>query len=274
MESVGQKLRSTRMQLGLTLEQISAKTRISVRNLQALENDDLTPFNSAFFYRSFVRQFAQQLKIEYGDLADAVQEVTSGIPEPLMPGQAGLASTGPKVPAIRPSHPRKLRWLHSLTSLLVMFVACSTVYDFWENSRSHLQTRLAVSTLHAPKRATPTTAAATQIASPASPYLAVRVELSAIERTWLSVMADGIQTFNGVLEADDTKLLEGRETARIRTGNAGGLSVVFNGKAIGSLGPRGQIRTIVFTKNGYEMLQPPPLPAAHLLFTQFIPSAE
>jgi cytoskeletal protein RodZ len=127
MESVGQKLRSARMQVGLTLEQISAKTRIGVRNLQALENDDLAPFNSAFFYRSFVRQFAQQLKIEYRDLADAVEQVTSAMPEPLMPGQVELASSGPKAPALRPSHSKKLRWLHSLTSLLVMLVACSTV---------------------------------------------------------------------------------------------------------------------------------------------------
>jgi hypothetical protein len=272
MESVGQKLRAARMQLGLTLEQISAKTRISVRNLQALENDDLVPFNSAFFYRSFVRQFAQQLRIEYQDLADAVQQVTSGMPEPLMPGQVEFAASGPKVAAIRPTHTKKLRWLHSLTSLLLMLVACSTVYDLWENSRSHLQTRIATSSPLPPKRATK--AAASRIASPASSDVAVRVELSAIERTWLSVMADGIQTFNGVLEAEDTKVLEGRETARIRTCNAGGLSVVFNGKALGSLGPHGQIRTVVFTKNGYEMLQPRPSPVAHLLFTQFIPSGE
>jgi cytoskeleton protein RodZ len=274
MESVGQKLRATRMQLGLTLEQISAKTRISVRNLQALENDDLAPFNSAFFYRSFVRQFAQQLKIEYRDVADAVLQVTSGMPEPLMPGQAELASSGPKVAALRPSHSKKLRWLHSLTSLMLMFLACSGLYDVWENSRSHLQARSAISTPHVPKRTTPTVAAAARIASPSPSDAAVRVELSAIERTWLSVMADGIQTFNGILEADHTKILEGRETARVRTGNAGGLSVVFNGKAIGSLGPRGQIRTVVFTRNGYEMLQSPSSPVAHLLFTEFIPNGE
>jgi hypothetical protein len=271
MESVGQKLRAARIHLGLTLEQISAKTRISIRNLQALENDDLTPFNSAFFYRSFVRQFAQQLKIDYQDLAGDVQQLTSRIPEPLMPGQAELSSNGPKVPAMPPSHPRKLRWLHSLTSLLMMLVACSTAYNFWENSRARVAPKPEPAAQRSPIAKSE---AASEAASPIPGAVAVRVELSAIERTWLSVMADGIQTFNGILEADDTKLLEGRETARVRTGNAGGLSVVFNGKAIGSLGPRGQIRTVVFTRNGYEMLQPPPSPAAHLLFTPFIRSGE
>ena len=81
-----------------------------------------------------------------------------------------------------------------------------------------------------------------------------RVELSAIERTWISIVQDGKQTFNGILDPEQTKVLEGHDTARIRTGNAGGISCVFNGKSIGPVGPRGQVRTVVFTKDNYEVL--------------------
>jgi len=98
--------------------------------------------------------------------------------------------------------------------------------------------------------------------------------LSAIERTWLSIVADGQETFTGVLETAETKVLEGHETARIRTGNAGGLNVVFNGRAIGSLGPRGQVRTVVFTRTGYETFEPTAAPAAHLTLVPFIPNGE
>lgn len=281
MESVGQKLRAARMQLGIALEEISARTRISVRNLQALENDDLRPFTSAFFYKSFVRQFAQHVKLEYQELASGVESVISGMPEPLMPGQAELASSGPKVPALRPAHPKKLRWLYSLTSFMAMLIACSSVYDVWENSRSQLQARISGFLQILPKHATqprsarpPAQISERPMIPAANANVAVRLELSAIERSWLSVMADGVQTFNGILEADHTQVLEGREMARIRTGNAGGLNVVFNGKAIGSLGPRGEVRTVVFTKNGYETLESAPSPAAHLLLTPFIPSGE
>src|SRR6185437_1385580 len=70
---------------------------------------------------------------------------------------------------------------------------------------------------------------------------AYRIELSAVEPTWLSINADGQQTFSGILAATDTKVLEARENVRIRTGNAGGVNVTLNGKALGVIGPRGQI---------------------------------
>ena len=91
------------------------------------------------------------------------------------------------------------------------------------------------------------------------------VELSVVERTWLSIVSDGKQIFSGMVEPFETKVLEGNETARIRTGNAGAVSLVFNGRPIGNLGPRGQVRTVIFTKDNYEVLEPAP----HLTLTRF-----
>jgi hypothetical protein len=82
-------------------------------------------------------------------------------------------------------------------------------------------------------------------------------------------MEDGKQTFSGVLDPEQTKVLEGHEMARIRTGNAGGISCVFNGRSIGPLGPRGQVRTVVFTKSNYEVLDAP----THIALTHY-PSIE
>jgi cytoskeletal protein RodZ len=289
MESVGQKLRAIRLQQGLALEDISAKTRISRRNLQAIENDDLSPIGSAFFYKSFVRQFAQQLKVDYSELAAAVESLTSTLPEPLMPGQTAAWVPVTGVPSLRLNRPKRLRWLYSFTSLIGMLVACSTVYAMWQNSRSSLQVKISgfvsslmdrstrqpsLSTMHGVSPTPEPVREPAEAASPTAPDRAFRVELSAIERTWLSIAADGQETFTGVLETAQTKVLEGHETARIRTANAGGLSVVFNGRAIGSLGPRGQVRTVVFTKTGYQTLEPSATPAAHLSFTPFIPNGE
>jgi len=290
MESVGQKLRAIRLQRGLTLEDISAKTRISTRNLQAIERDDLSPIGSSFFYRSFVKQFAQQLNLNYSELEPAVQSLASSLPEPLMPGQT---STGVPLPSIRSLRPRRrkgLRWIYSFTSLVAMLIACSTLYSMWQNSRSELQFsklpgRIS-SVVHSftnrsPERRSPASRAESQplpavtvTESIPAASAAFHVELSAIERTWLSIIADGRETFTGVLEAAQTKTLDGHETARVRMGNAGGLNVVFNGRAIGSLGPRGRMCTVVFTKDGYETVEPPATPAAHLSFTPLIPNGE
>jgi len=325
MESVGTQLREARRCRGLTLEQINAKTRISLKNLRALEDDDLLHISSPFFYRSFVRQVAEHLQLDYGGLAEAVQEAASKIPEPLMPGQVapGHVQAPPvlKMEGLpQQRRPLNLRWLYSLSAFTVMLVGCSSVYGLWQQSRSNWRASLAaaVSFLTPPTHAAATqpardtapqavaanppanedkpAALATQSASSApvtedgdgsgasaatgdadvsqhdtSPSdAAFRVELSAIERTWLSIVADGKETFTGILEAAETKVLEGRENARIRTGNAGGLSLVFNGKPIGTIGPHGQIRTVVFTKDNYEVLEAGP----HIAMTHFNPNVE
>ena len=259
MESVGQKLRAARLQLGLTLEDIGVKTRIGRRNLQAVENDDLASIGSAFFYRSFVKQYAQQVKLEYGELAEAVQAAASTIPEPLMPGQVETVVQAARVAPLRPAKPKRFRWLYSFTSMVCVLVACSTAYDRWQQSRTapNPETR-AVSA--APVHAAMVPALTQMEGKP--DISGLRVELSAVERTWLSLTADGNETFEGMMEPADTKIVEGRQMARVRTGNAGGLNVVFNGKSIGPLGSHGQVRTVVFTREGYQTLTAAPAPLA------------
>jgi hypothetical protein len=97
------------------------------------------------------------------------------------------------------------------------------------------------------------------VAPPTTPQeseaAAIHIELSAIQPTWLSISADGKTTYSGVLAAMQTMSFNGKEFAQIRTANAGGVNVIFNGRALGPLGRRGQSRTFVFTKNGYEVVQ-------------------
>jgi cytoskeleton protein RodZ len=316
MESVGHTLREARLRLNLTLEQVSAETRISVKNLAAIEADELSRINSPFFYRSFVRQFATKVKLDYASIVDAVQQAAGTMPEPLVPGQAEIQVI--RVSAIRQNRKRRpnLRWFRSVASLCVMLAACTGIYTMWQQSNANwhglvaqLTARLvALKTKVAPVTTASKTAALADnpaIAAsdsqnsdesqgdakspepvakppappnerPSSPTLAesiesgIHVELAAIEPSWLSIVADGKEIFSGVLDASQTKVLEGHDSARIRTGNAGGLSFTFNGKEIGVLGPRGQIRTVVFTRDNYQVLPTAP----QVALATFIPNGE
>jgi hypothetical protein len=122
------------------LNDVSASTRISLKNLQAIENDELSQISSAFFYRSFVRQFAQRLGLDFSELVAAVQGWASTIPEPVMPGQ--LEASLPKVPPLQHTRPRSGRWLFSLFALILVLAGCSRLYAIWENSRYGLQSSI------------------------------------------------------------------------------------------------------------------------------------
>ena len=58
-ESIGEKLRLAREARGIVLRDISEQTRISIRYLEAIENDDFRRLPGGIFNRSFIRAYAK-----------------------------------------------------------------------------------------------------------------------------------------------------------------------------------------------------------------------
>ena len=94
------------------------------------------------------------------------------------------------------------------------------------------------------------------------PNAAVRVELTAEEPVWVLVRNDGKYLYSGTLGAKESRTFEAASTVLVRLGNAGGVSIALNGKSIGPVGPKGQVRTVQFTSGGFEIapVAKPPVP--------------
>src|SRR6266581_9596453 len=58
-QSIGEKLRLARETRGIALREISEQTRISMRYLEAIENDDYKYLPGGIFNRSFIRAYAK-----------------------------------------------------------------------------------------------------------------------------------------------------------------------------------------------------------------------
>lgn len=91
---------------------------------------------------------------------------------------------------------------------------------------------------------------------PLAPDDRVVVKLAATEVTWVSVTADGKYVFSGLLQPNQSVTLGGKERTQVKIGNAGGLEISWNGKPIGSPGPRGQVRTLLLTPENYRIIAP------------------
>ncbi len=78
------------------------------------------------------------------------------------------------------------------------------------------------------------------------------------EETWLSITSEGKRLFSGVLAPNQTKTVEGKESATMKVGNAAGLEVRLNGKLLGPLGGRGQVLVVVFTPDKFQIVPPMP----------------
>ncbi|MBY0374866.1 MAG: helix-turn-helix domain-containing protein, partial [Bryobacteraceae bacterium] len=91
MPSLGLQLRQERERRGISLADIAKDTRISTRYLEAIETDDTRTLPHDFFYRSFIRQYAQYLGLSDAEVQASLQlelsapKLENPAPEPAPP---------------------------------------------------------------------------------------------------------------------------------------------------------------------------------------------
>ena len=102
--------------------------------------------------------------------------------------------------------------------------------------------------------AEPSNQEAPRAAVPSGP---VRLELTAQEPVWVLARAGGKYLFSGTLEANQTRSVEANGTVLLRLGNAGGVTITLNGKPLGAVGPKGQVRDVQFTSGGFQIVAAP-----------------
>jgi len=278
MDSVGTRLRSERTKQKRTLADIAEATRISSHYLQAIEEDDLRPLPGNFFYKSFVKQYCATLGLSYSSLENLVDPLLLPEVEDPLP----VLSKAYQVPRA----PRRQGLFHSrafwpAVALIVSLGGGSGIYAWWQKSQRTIADDLplpkadarkpppvlvikapaAVSASEPMHTSEPTRAQAPVLVPPPSVEPAttpisgkVSVDLQAKERTWVRVTSAGKTVFSGIINKSQTKNFEGLEEAKLVTGNAAGIDVRWNGKPIGPIGERGQVRMVVFTADSFQIV--------------------
>lgn len=263
MTSVGEILRSARETQGRSVAEIAEELCITQRYLHALECDDLSNLPGTFFYRSFVRQYAAILGVPLKQLQPGIDALTEATRPAAPIEQPPLNFTVPPGLAIRVLDPiveASNRYFSNtkiglpIAALVVALLACTGFYKWWtQPPRQQARTHAAAP---APRPAT----SQVEVSAVQDPNDAnhVVLNLEATEKVWLSITnGEGKQIFSGVLQPSQTKTLTASAAAEMKVGNAGGIEVRLNGKDIGPLGGRGQVKTILFTPDKFEIVEPP-----------------
>lgn len=103
-----------------------------------------------------------------------------------------------------------------------------------------------------PPAATP----AIPVAAP-NPNATVRVGITADEAVWVRADVNGKYQFSGTLQPHESRNIDADGEVTLRLGNAGGATLTLNGKPVGAVGPKGQIRTVQFTSGGFQIVSVP-----------------
>jgi len=282
MNSVGRILRSARERQGRAVAEIAEELCLTQQYLRAIENDDVKSLPGTFFYKNFVKQYAAIVGVKEAEFRASLEALTAAVEEPASPGAQAQPPVRPMDPIVLDSNRTyfaSAKLGASVAGLVAVVLACSGFYAWWTRSAEAAaanprtlppvvrpvsrpapvslssETATVQLTADAPSQAT-----ITGISQTVDGINHVVLNLSATEKTWLSITSEGKRLFSGFLEPSQTKTLTGLDAAQMTVGNAGGIEVRLNGKPIGPIGKSGQVRRVVFTPDNFEVL-PLDLPA-------------
>jgi cytoskeleton protein RodZ len=251
----GEHLKREREMRGVSLEEISAATRISTRFLEALENGQWDQLPGGAFNRGFIRSTARFLGLnEDSMVAEYALEMNE---------QAdGRASATPAAAAM----PRDLRPLGAAIGALVLLVGGLWYgYHRYRGDRLHRQFAASARPVAKPE---PAPAGATTsgnrtspaangssggaAATPGAPDV-LKLKIEAGKTARVKVVADGKTVFDGRMRARSVKLFAARDGFQITSPESGVLLFELNGQ---SVRPSGSTEQPGFTTLSRKDLKP------------------
>jgi cytoskeleton protein RodZ len=250
---LGDLLRQSREQLGLSLHEVEASTRIRRAYLEALEAEDFDALPNRVATRGFLRNYASALKLDVTYILELYEEdrPRAVVARPV------FAEDGVQLKSIPMTPPSRFSPDLLIGFLMITALLGAILYFVYEQYLLPLELTPATSFTPATSEAaillpTPTplpTDTPTPTVTPTPLfYTGVTVELVITSESWVQVLVDETKAFEGVLQAGERRHWTGDRQVAVRAGNAGGVEVFVNGESMGLMGEPGQVVDQVWEK--------------------------
>ncbi|HEY9808856.1 MAG TPA: RodZ domain-containing protein [Halomicronema sp.] len=242
LDSLGAELRRVRQQQELSIEEVSARTMIGVRILQAIEEANLQELPEPIYIQGFIRKFANALGLNGATFASDFPTETN----------MRLLNYGSWIPLpgvqLRPIH---------LYAIYVLLIVSSVQGLSYMVNRSAIQasnlqdiSEPVSENLLGPKP-TPATQLTAMAASSQNSSKTVsedkgqvRIGLTLKAESWIEVEADGKTAFEGMLPQGTQRTWFAKEQLIVRAGNAGGVLVAVNNGQAKQMGAPGKVEEL------------------------------
>ena len=269
--TIGAELRQAREQHGLTIREISDRTKIRQTVLRAIESDDFEHTPGGVILRGFLKLYAREVGIDADHIARRYAAEIQAAHLPMSPEATPASDRAPSVPAGLGA-PRAAVGLALVLALVVVVAG----YLMWRRAPAEPAGTVTGSTATGPVTAggpaTTRPAGATSSATTTSGATAtaggpvgtaatdpgvLRVEILAAGACWLAATADGEQVAYRVVNSGDRVSLAVKNEAVLRIGMPANVTVSINGAPMRPFARPGTPMTIRITPENYRSLVVP-----------------
>ncbi len=229
--SIGGTISESREQRGLSVADLSRRTRIREAIITAIEGDDFSACNGDFYARGHLRALARELGLE-GDALVREYDALTGGPRP------GVGAMYPIDKGIKLRERRTPNWTLAMAVALAIVAVFGVGRIMGSAIKSPEKQSVKVDSAPAAAKAAPPAAAP---AAPAKKASHVTVKITATSEAWIQVRdAKNKSVFMGVIPSGDSRSFRIKEKARLTFGNAGSVQLNVNGRDLGAPGRAGE----------------------------------
>ncbi|MBN1994342.1 MAG: helix-turn-helix domain-containing protein [Anaerolineae bacterium] len=285
MTQLGELLRTTREEQGITLAEASEAVRIRRHLLEALEENNFSAFPSPVITRGLIRNYAKYLNL------DPIEALTLYDGNGIVPvkGQR-LTPHGIEFMSLSMAPRPFITWDLIIGILLFVAVLGGAGYIGYNTviqpqmtptpTKTPLTTALdedaalLLPTVTPSPSSTPTPLPPTDTPTPIV-YGGVTVEVVIKQPSWMQILADEVKVFEGILQPGETRSWTGQRRVAVRAGNGGGVEIYVNGDYKGIMGAEGQVVDQVWEKvDDPALLTPQPEQTDENDITNALPPTE
>ena len=229
---LGERIRSYRSDSGVEVADLSSRTRITVRYLQAIEAGRLAELPGPVFVKGFIRSICSELGRDPDPLIDLVDQIQ--VEEPV---EEPVTSNGSR---------RTTPLVISGILLACLIIGGILLHGGPKDEEVVGQAEGTGLTEMMEEEA----ALSREEINSEPPVVELDLVLRATEKTWLRIQADAEEPWETTMKAGDVVPIKAMDRVALFIGNAGGILLELNGRRFGPLGKQGQvISNYVITKD-------------------------
>jgi cytoskeletal protein RodZ len=239
--SVGETLSGARRSLGLSLDDVSADTRIRASVVAAIESDDFSSCGGAVYARGHIRSIARVLGIDDQPL---IAEFDAGHKVELPPVAATVSPQATDPDLLARADRRRPNWTAAMAVTLAavcIFALVGLLISHNGGKSPHRPS--AQSTTGQPDNQTQPTASPPPTSVAEVPVAKATMLIRAVRgNTWLQVTRhSGRVIFSDLVYSGESKLFSAKGGLSFIIGNAPAVDVVVNGHDLGSPQSQGNV---------------------------------
>lgn len=250
--SVGRALQQARIDAGLTVEEVSATTRVRTPIVHAIEQDDFSRCGGDVYARGHIRTLARAVRLDPDPLIARYDADHGGRPEPTAAAPLFEAER------MRPE-PRRPNWTAAMVAAIVAVIGFSGFMFFSDGEKGGGIPVAGDTAAHKPAPEPNTTSPArpskprpepSDSAIAQLPKDKVTIKVTARDgQSWISAKdASGKILEDGLLKQGESKTFTDKERIDLVLGNAGAVQLYVNGKEVKKVGDKGTVERLSYTR--------------------------